>query len=232
MQNILEQRTGLYSWIPKRSGSEDLVWNIEGDLYRNKGRVLTSMLILYPRDWKQNKILLTQFGSALANGQVKEKQYYDFLLTHFKYPHPAWDENWKDWNDANVVLYPFIYILQSLTELYRRAPEQASLTVQEVADYLHPTPNHEKVIEYVGNILLAREDKSPATTPKSDEIHRKIGDVLGFLCLTSYCFFNGERVFLNLNDKHKIEKSNFWGNRNKQDKLSSINKLISVALEQ
>jgi hypothetical protein len=229
MQNLLEKRTGKSAWIPKRSGSEDIEWNVEGDVTRNKGRVFTSMLILYPKEWKEGKVVLTGFGNALASGRVNKKQFYDFILTHFKYPHPAWEDNWDKWVAVGKELYPFIYILQTLIELHKHSPSYAFITTEEVADYLHP-PSHARVAEYVEKIITAREKNVPSQTERADDIHRKISDILGFLCLTPYSYFYGNNVYLNLLDKHEIEKSNFLGKRKGQSKLDSIKDLIDKAI--
>ena len=198
MQKILESRTNKSAWVPKRSGSEDINWNLEGDVTRNKGRVLTSMLILYPKDWSNGKVKLTEFGHALGNGRITKRQYYDFILTHFKYPHPAWTENWNAWRESQKELHPFLYILQALTILYQHSPESAYLTTEEIADYLHPNPDPKKLKNYINEILEARKERIESKTKRSDDIHRKINDILGFLCLTDYCYFFGKKVYLNL----------------------------------
>ena len=230
MQNLLERRTGKDAWIPKRSGSDDIDWNVEGDVTRNKGRVFTSMLILYPKEWKEGKVALTSFGNALANGQVNKKNYYDFILTHFKYPHPAWKDNWSEWNNSEKELFPFIYILQTLVELNKISPEQAYINTDEVADYLHLSPSHDLVTQYAKNIVSARNRDLSPQTKRSDEIHRKINDILGFLSLTPYCYFSGSNLYLSLFDMHEKEKSNFWEKRKGQNKLQTINSLISQVM--
>jgi hypothetical protein len=227
MQNLLAQRTNKDAWIPKRSGSEDIVWNLEGDVTRNKGRVFTSMLILYPKELKGGKVALTEFGKALGRGVINKDQYYDFIITRFKYPHPAWSDNWSAWTNSGKQLFPFIYVLETLVELYKRSPDHAYLKTEEVADYLHPDPDHSKVGYFAQAIITARHDGIAPITPRSDDIHRKISDVLGFLCLTRYCYFDGNIVRLNLFDIHVDEKSNYWAKRNGENKLQKIEELIS-----
>jgi len=226
MQNLLEERTKKDAWIPKRSGSEDIDWNVEGDVTRNKGRVFTSMLILYPKEWKEGRVALTEFGKALGRGVVSKAQYYDFIFTRFKYPHPAWSDNWSAWTSAEKFLYPFVYLLEALVELHRHSPASAYLNTEEVADYLHPDPDHGKVTAFAQSIIDARENNVGKITPRSDNIHRKISDILGFMCLTQYCYFDGGVVRLNLFDIHGDEKSNYWEKRNGQNKLQAIQELI------
>lgn len=222
MQNLLIERTSKNSWIPNRKGSQDINWNVEGDVTRNKGRVFTSMLILRPKEWTDGTVSLTSFGRALGAGQITRGEYYDFILTRFKYPHPAWDDNWDAWKNSDRELYPFIYILQTLLALYKIGHDQAYLSTEEVADYLHPNPNHDAVAEYAKNIVNARQNSTPSITKRSDSIHRKISDILGFLCLTKYCYFVANNVYLNLMDLHQKERSNFLGKRKGQDKLKKI----------
>jgi hypothetical protein len=230
MQDLLAKRTKKDAWIPKRSGSADIEWNLEGDVTRNKGRVFTSMLILHPKEWKDEKVALTEFGRALGRGLVNKERYYDFIVTRFRYPHPAWPDNWTAWTNANKVLYPFVYLLAALIELHRQSPASAYLTTAEVADYLHPDPDHSRVTAFVSSIVSARENSVGPITPRSDDIHRKISDILGFMCLTRYCYFDGSVVRLNLLDMHHKDKSNFWEDRRNQSKLQPMQALIRETL--
>ena len=230
MQLLLVERTQKEAWIPKRAGSEDVDWNVEGDVTRNKGRVFTSMLILHPKEWADGEVRLTEFGHALASGRVTKSKFYDFIISRFKYPHPAWEDNWAEWRSAGRVLYPFIYLLQTLLSLHGQSPDNAYLTVDEVADYLHPIPDHGMVDAYASAIIKSRQEGRPATTKRSDKIHRKIGDLLGFLCLSPYCFYKGTAVHLNLIDTHSVELTHFWGSRNSQDKLNRIIALIQKVM--
>ena len=232
MQGILISRTQKTAWIPSRAGSEDIDWNVEGDITRNKGRVFTSMLILYPKQWTEDKLILTEFGRALAKGRVTKHQYYDFIISRFKYPHPAWEDNWEPWTAANKKLYPFLYIIQVLVNLYQIEAAQAYLTVQEVADYLHPNPDHTQTQNYASTILASRSKNTPAINERSDQIHRKISDIFGFLCLSQYCFYNGNNVHLNLLTTHNLEKASYWEKRIGESKLEKIQALIASTLSQ
>ena len=226
MQELLERRTGKTAWIPNRSGGEDIAWNLEGDVYRNKGRVLTSMLILFPKEFKDGNLVLTEFGRALARGLIGKEAFYDFILTRFKYPHPAWKDNWAAWTAAGRQLHPFIYILQVMRELYAKSPAEACLTTEEVAEFLHADPDHKKVRHWAEKIIQSRREKSKAETPRTDDVHRKISDILGFLCLTPYCYFKGNSVYLNLLTRHAQERTFFWGSRIKQNRLMELDDLF------
>lgn len=230
MQKLLQERTGKNAWLPNRSGSSDINWNVEGDVTRNKGRVFTSMLILHPKDWVENKIKLTKFGNALAAGEVSKEEFYFFILSNFQYPHPAWKDNWDAWTKAGKHLLPFVYLLQTLICLYESDPNEAYLSTEEVADYLHSKPDHLKALVYTKNIIKGREGNSPPIVERSDQVHRKISDLLGFLCLTKFCYFNANKVFLNMIDQHHDELVFFNRKRKGQDKLLEVKQLISDAL--
>lgn len=227
MQNLLVRRTGKAAWVPNRSGSQDIDWNVEGDVTRNKGRVFTSMLILRPKEWRDGTVSVTKFGQALGSGRIDRNQYYDFILTKFKYPHPAWKDNWDAWTGQKRELFPFIYILQALLALHEIDPNQSYLSTEEVADYLHKDPSHAEVPQFAQNIVKARYKKIGPITERSDAIHRKISDVLGFLCLTPYCYFDGHYVRLNLFDVHVKEKSHFWLKRKDQSKFDMIYEIVN-----
>ena len=228
MQQLLAARTEKSAWIPNRAGSDQVNWSTEGDVTRNKGRVFTSMLILVPKEWSENKVQLTEFGRALGAGRVGNREFYDFIITRFCYPHPAWDDNWKAWSKAERSLYPFVYLLQTLVELYRHSPNEGFLSVQEVADYLYIDPQHTMVASHVHDILVAREKNSAPILERSDQIHRKIGDLIGFLCLSPYCFFRGNQVHLNLMSAHSKQLANFWERRDGENALEDLAQLCGA----
>jgi len=196
MQTLLEERTGKTKWIPKRTGEMDINWNLEGDLWRNKGRLLTSMLILYPKEWVNNKIKLTNFGSALASGNIDQSTFYDFIIGNFSYPHPAYKDHFEEWRQLGKVILPFIYILEVLKTLYKKSKEEAFLTTSEIADFLHKSPSHQNINKKVSLIQEARCNNIISTTSRSDQIHRKINDISGFLSLSKYCEFKGKKLML------------------------------------
>jgi hypothetical protein len=225
MQNLLAARTGKDAWIPNRSVSNHINWNAEGDVTRNKGRVFTSMLILTPKEWCDDKVQLTPFGKALGAGRVERREFYDFIITRFRYPHPAWAENWDAWVKAERTLYPFAYLLQTLMELYRESSNDGFLSVQEVADYLYVDPDHAKVASHARDIIAARSENRAPILQRSDQIHRKIGDLVGFLCLSPYCYFRHNHVHLNLIGRHSKQLAHFWERRDGDDTLESLSQL-------
>lgn len=231
MQKQLSVRTGKDKWVPDRSGSEDINWNTEGDVYRNKGRVLTSMFIIEPKDSGEEDsgtLRLLPFGRALARGQITEQQFYDFIITRYKFPHPAYDENWLAWRSAGRRLFPFAYILQVLIALYGMGADQAYLTTDEVAQFLHPDPDHSKVLSHARAVRSARtQQQSSGRQQRSDDVHRKITDILGFLCITGYCYFRPDgSVGLNLRARHGSELAYFEGRRKGDDRLLLVENLV------
>ena len=229
MQKLLEERTNKSSWIPKRSGSADLNWNVEGDVWRNKGRLFSSMLIMYPREWYQNRIKLTEFGSALASGIVKKSGYYDFLLKNYCYPHPAYKEHYEEWINHKEFLLPFIYLLKALLLLYEENSSASFLTTDEIADYLHLNPSHRNLPQKVNKILESRTNITKKVSKRTDDIHHKINDLMGFLCLSGYCHYQRNNIVLSTISEHSLERVYFDGERKKESMLNRVKCLVKDA---
>lgn len=231
MQDLLEFRTGKNSWIPKRSGSEDVNWDVEGDVYRNKGRLLTSMFVLEPKAFSEPpRVKLLPFGRALANGLITEKAFYDFIISRFKYPHPAWEDNWNKWTQANRELYPLAFILQVLLALDASHPDAAILSTQEAAIHLFPVSNHVNVNAIAKSILDYRKTSQTVERTRSDEVDRKINDIFGFLCISGYTYFmpNGQAIALNLRARHSTERTFFERTRKGENRLQEIKTLVEL----
>ena len=72
----IDIRTGL-EWLPKRQVSEGVIFNVEGNLFRNKARVFTSFYIIDPMCLRENTALkITEFGRALAYGYISREDFY------------------------------------------------------------------------------------------------------------------------------------------------------------
>lgn len=229
MHRLLALHTNKSSWIPNRSGSADVDWNLEGDVYRNKGRLLSSLLILEPKDASDPpRVRLLPFGRALARGEISERGFYDFIITRFCYPHPAWDDNWKAWTRAGRTLHPFAYLLQALIALDAIGPDAAFLTTDEAARYLYPASDHAQVKTLVKGIYDNRSISTASPRSRSDDVDRKITDIFGFLCLSGYCYYKprGGAIGLNLRDRHTQELTMFERSRLHQDRLQEIMNLV------
>lgn len=229
MQKLLALRTNKSSWIPNRSGSADVDWNLEGDVYRNKGRLLSSMLILEPKDASDPpRVRLLPFGRALARGEISEREFYGFIITKFRYPHPAWDDNWEAWIQAGRTLYPFAYLMQVLIALDAISADAAFLTTDEVARHLYPISDHAQVRALAKSIHEHRSTSTASPRSRSDDIDRKITDIFGFLCLSGYCYYKpgGSAIGLNLRERHTQELTMFERSRQRQDRLQAIKNLV------
>lgn len=205
MQNLLAFRTNKNTWLPNRSGETYLNINAEGDVYRNKGRLLTSMLLIYPKYLSDDKIKLTNFGNALAKGYVTKAEFYNFIIINYKYPHPAYSEDYERWLKNNNIFLPFIIILQLLIGL--NEANLNHITTNEIAYFIYKTPRHDKINEYITKISENRAANHTITINHSDTVTRKINDILGFLIISEY-ILQEKRGFYSLNLKLKniVEK--------------------------
>lgn len=226
-QTMLSERSGLI-WEPIRQNSEDVIFNNEGNVFRNKARVLSSLFLINPFTLKNRGVLeSTTFSKRLSSGKINEKQFYEFIITNYEYPHPAYDENWAEWNAVDIHLKPFIFILQILIELFELEKGQEFLTVEEFARFAHNTPFHSKVKEISQEIYSSR--KAELTLPtrvRSDKIDRKINDIFGFLCISGLCYFDGSKIRLNLITRHPEEETFFYLSRNGVNVLENLYKII------
>lgn len=229
-QQLLNTRSGLI-WEPSRHNSNEVLFSTEGNVFRNKARVLTSLFLLNPFDLKKGIISPTLFSTALASGKVDEVEFNDFLISRYQFPHPAYDENWKLWSEAGIRLKPFIFILQILLELNDLDNGGAYLTVEEFARFAHSNPLHGKTTEIAKDIINFRRDPSLAPHRiRSDKVDRKIGDIFGFLCMTKYTYYEGSKVKLNLVRLHSEEKVHFSSSRNGISVIDEIKSIIKKGL--
>ncbi len=204
MQNLLATRTNKSTWMPNRSGEQYLNVNAEGDVYRNKGRLFTSMLILFPKDLSDNKVKLTDFGKKLAGGYLPKQDFYKFIICNYKYPHPAYMDDYEKWVEKGIILLPFILILQVLMKL--EALGQNYLTTDEVAFFLYRNPDHNHIDDYVKLIVSSREKNEKIKVESSDKVTRKINDIFGFLLMSGYLTQSKKGKFsINLSKKVEIQ---------------------------
>lgn len=230
----LQMRTG-EPWLPERNVSDSVDFNIEGDFYRNKGRLLTSFFIIEPKGLSAsegNIIKLTQFGRALGSGFVTEKQYYEFIVRRMSYPHPAYEENWEIWKEAAKELRPLVFIIQILIELYKIDKPSGYTTSEELATFAYPESTHSAVQKIVRKILENR-GKTAKTAPYSDEVNRKINDMLGFLSMAGYTYYEGQTIRLNLMGVHPQELTYFWEKRKTKEydeanTLKHLEELVTI----
>ncbi len=226
----LYQRTGL-EWMPKREVSEGVIFNIEGSVFRNKARVFTSLYLVDPDSLEQKTNLsVTDFGKAIGLGYINESQFYKEVISRFEYPHPAYDENWSAWTTADKKLRPFLYLLDLMVKIYQE-DLVGSITVDEIARVAFEEPDHSNTKSLAKEILLLRTKKSLTKRERNDQVDRKIGDLLGFLCMSGFTFYDGKKIALNLIDKHKNENTFFWESREGQNSLDNLIDLIESGIK-
>ena len=230
MLSLLQVRTKL-EWLPERNNSEEINFNTEGDIFRNKGRLLTSLLITEPKINQGDKLKLLEFGRQLGLGLVTREDYYSFLIKNYKFPHPAFADNWEKWIAAKREYRPFVDLLKIMIELFE-IEEDPSLSSDEIARFIYPSSENCNEREKAKNIGEYRKAKSAPKRERSDEVDRKIADMLGFLCISGICFYKGSSAHLNLVGVHPVEKTFFWHKRSTREggeanRLDEIKILIS-----
>ena len=228
-ENLLNKRTGL-EWSPERKVSEDIQFNMEGTLFRNKARVLTSFYLIDPIKLRNNEIVPTQFCKALGAGYISEGQFYREIFSRFTYPHPAYDENWDAWTAKGITLKPLIFILDILEFLAEHGLEQAYLTVTEFAEFGHTNPFQDQTGKIASSIVSFRKSDQRIKRKRSDKIERKIGDIFGFMCMSEFCYYDKNSIRLNLLSRHPEENVQFYQKRGDVNMLESTKEFINQNL--
>lgn len=243
LSRMLIERTGHPSWlIDRERGTGNLLVDKEGSVFRNKARLFSSFYIMVPPELLrlnnlEKQIMLTEFGKALALGYVSEKDYYDFIIKKFEYPHPVYIEEYKNWTDLNAKVRPFILVLKILVELYEKfGLENAFITSFEIYHFLQPVHN-ENIVEQVAKEIIEERGTHQLDT-KVDT--RKVDEMLSFLSKSGYIYIysheSHEYFYLNLLERHTFERSLYFEKRRAggpgtaqrkflESKLDSIKKL-------
>lgn len=225
-ERTLVERTGI-EWLPERKVSDDILFNVEGSLFRNKARVFTSFYLVDPTCIKKKEnLVITPLCKALGTGVLTKKEFYKIIVSRYKYPHSAYDENWTSWKKADLEIKPLQFILKILYELHELDSSEASLNVSEFATYAHSNPFIIKAKEIALNILSSRKEGADNKRERSDQIDRKIGDIFGFLCITGYTYFYKNRLYINLMDVHPKEQVYYWEKRGDINRKEEIKKLV------
>lgn len=226
----LYKRTG-QEWMPKRTASEGVLFNIEGSVFRNKARVFSSLYLITPECLEtKEKLKITEFGKALGLGYVSETQFYELILTRFEYPHPAYEENWSTWIKSKKSLKPFLYVISILIEIHN-LDDIGSVSASELAEFAFEVNDNSKAKEIAKKIVESRDKKTKSSRERSDQVDRKINDILGFMCISGVCYYDSNNVSLNLLDRHADEKAFFWEKRNGQDRKQYLQQLVKNNLE-
>ncbi len=222
----LSLRTGV-EWLPKRNIDSDILFNTEGNLFRNKARVFSSFYLIDLESLiDKSQLSITPFCRALGIGKISKRQFYDEIVTRFSYPHPAYEDNWDKWRELNVSIKPFLFMLDILVKLYECSSSDAYFTVSEFASYAHPNPFYSETNSIAKSIIASRNSETKISRKRSDEVDRKIGDICGFLCMTGYTYYQGNKIYLNLIDVHPVEKVYFFEKRGEINTKVQIQTLI------
>jgi hypothetical protein len=222
----LSIRTGV-EWLPKRNIDSDIIFNTEGNLFRNKARVFSSFYLIELESLiNKSQLQITPICKALGTGRISKREFYNEIITRFAYPHPAYEDNWEKWREFDVSIKPFVFMLDILINLYEIAPIHAYYTVTEFAVFAHSNPFYNRTKEIAKNIIESRASEEKSDRKRSDEIDRKIGDLCGFLCMTGYAYYHGNKIYLNLIDVHPTEKVYFFEKRGVINTKIQIQNLI------
>jgi hypothetical protein len=229
-ETAMKKRTGL-EWSPERLVSEDINFNIEGNLFRNKARVLTSLYLVDPIVLKnENKVKPTPFCLALGAGYINADEFYKEIISRFTYPHPAYDENWEAWTAKGIELKPLIFILDILVNLADSSADQAYFSVAEFAEFAHASPIQAKAHDIASSIIENRKSGQRIERQRSDKVERKISDIFGFMCMSQFCYYDKNLIRLNLMGSHAEENVNFMTKRGEYDVLQQTKEFINKSL--
>lgn len=212
----LKVNTGHPAWMPDRD-SGNLNINNEGSVFRNKARLFSAFYICVPPDLAKKegygkKIILTEFGRALAEGRVKEKEFYSFIVKTFRYPHLAYS-NYNEWIKNGILIRPLLIIIKTLVYLFEKAGNTESyITAEEVYLYLQCLKNEDCNCAVIKILKARRQCK---TGDLNKDILRKIHEMLAFLAIGGYVYIDSttektDRFWLNLIMRHPKEKTYFY----------------------
>lgn len=224
----LNERTGL-EWLPRRAQEERVRFNPEGSVFRNKARVFTSMGILDPEALREAKtVKLTNFGKALGQGLLTRDQFYESIITGFRYPHPAYPDGGRRWREASTSVRPFVLIIEVLVELVRIDPDQNYLSSGEFVDWVASQSSGFDAKSAAKGIQEARESSAESQTSAAREARRNATDLFGFLCITGFTYFLGPgTISLNLVSVSDKDKTHFWlKNSNGESSLDRIEAIL------
>lgn len=213
----LYARTGL-TWTPERE-SGPLEYSEEGSLFRNKARLLASLFIcVSPEIQRQSgqspSVRLLPFGRSLALGHIDRHHYYDFIISRYRYPHPAFD-SYDDWAALGIVCHPFLLILRVLLQLHSIGPEDAWLGKSEIVNCLMAASDDGAADVIAHAIVAMRLGATPTEDAGFPEIAtRKAGDMMAFLAMSRHALLGPrERLHLNVVGRHTTERTHYLEER-------------------
>ena len=205
--------TGHPAWMPDRDVG-NLSYNAEGSVFRNKARLFSMFYICVPPDLLKNngygkQIMLTDFGKALARGEISEEEYYRYIIRKFQYPHLAYSD-YEAWKESGIVIRPLLCIIKTMVILFERAgASQAYLTASEICRYLQQLTNED--CQPITTVILEKRT-SGGESPLSSGETRKISEMLAFLAIAGYVYIDStepreDKYRLNLIMRHPKENT-------------------------
>ena len=210
INNLLADRTGR-EWTPDRDPGGNVQWETEGSLFRNKKRVFTSFYLIDAEKYeRENILMLTPFGRALADGRVTEPEFYRFIIRNFKFPHPAYEDNWKWWTSVHRELHPLVFLLLIVCNLSGLSGSIESVSIAEVAYFGGPNPSTRDAENIARAIKNSRDSRETINHQRSDALDRKIGDMFAFLAMTPWASMRGRLLTLNPIRKDPITSGSNW----------------------
>jgi hypothetical protein len=197
IEQSLQNRTGM-QWLPERELPIGVNFNAEGNFMRNKGRILTSLGIIHTEEARQNKTLsLTPWGKSLALGLKTKEDYYLHQIKSFGYPHLAYPESARTWNDKNISVKPFLYLLELLVLGSECKPKALMITIEEIAGIAMAEKANYAARDAVADIEEHRT-LNLALPPISSNKRRNANDLIGFLQLSGLVSRSGSRSVVEL----------------------------------
>lgn len=197
LNGLLFERTER-EWTPDRNPGGNVLWETEGSLFRNKKRVFTSFFLIDGERYeKEHRLCLTPFGKAIADGRITAPDFYRYIIRNFRYPHPAYKDNWEWWTSANRELRPLAFLLQIVTHLSSLTGAIEAISIREVAHFGGPNPSTSDASAVAEAIKDARDRNSTFSHKRSNTHDRKIGDMFAFLAMSPWAATRGKGLTLN-----------------------------------
>jgi hypothetical protein len=201
----LQRRTGL-PWIADRKVQFGILFNIEGSVFRRMKRIFTSFYLLDTQSYDvEGVIRVTDFGKKLSSGLLSKEQFYSELIGKYSYPHPAYEENVRAWNDKRS-FFPMRFIIETMFEMENlNIPDYSGIQVKEFAALIHPVAHEITSVEAAE--VLAKHYKSGKSLlhTRTDTVDRKISDLFGFLVAIEVLLKDGNATRANPQSKVYVE---------------------------
>ena len=139
------------------------VWERGGErnIIRNSGQYWKALGLIVPENTR-GKIVLTQFGEAIAEHRLSQANFAAVSILSLELPNRLIEPDYvcKKWNDAGIKIHPLVLILKCLVELYEQyGSTQSYITGDELYKIIVPLSSNPKmeVHDYVNFLYWHRE---------------------------------------------------------------------------